>query len=211
MNLVGNIFRHRLLAPLSCGVLSTICVSGLCLTSLVLAFKYPNCSKYECAPERSFDLEDLNMAKELFPEDAEVNILHPMNGKEGAEEAVITANYWDGMGGLAIYQVYRYSTIEGAREKFNFTKQSFFFHKREKPLVPMPELIFISSNTDEFYIGCGNVHLTYRCGFVAQYQEHVLFFNAIIDKKMTIQDFGEVVEYLDFTMETLLEAEVDSQ
>lgn len=58
------------------------------------------------------------------------------------------------------------------------------------------EIAFSSATANEIFIACGDWSGR-RCGMLARYEEHVVFFNATMDDKMTYSMFEEIAIYLD--------------
>lgn len=186
--------------------LSCVLIISVCGISYQL-FKH-KCLWWDCAPERGFDIYEFDLSEEFFPEGAEVHELIPSRNKRGAIELGSTTNYWDGVNGIAIYLVYQFATENQASRIFSSIHQSFFNHKYRAPFEPNPAIEFDDRNADEYFIGCGDLGpgawTTYRCGFVLRYKEYLFFFNAVIDEKMTVEDFNEIVTFINERMDDLL-------
>ena len=181
----------------------SIFVIALCLISCVISAQLflGGCLWWECAPNRSFDVIDLELPANLFPINAIYNIFY-LDSDDNLETVQSGGQtiYWDNGNGLAIYIVDMYATSRNSSRNFESIKNSFFSDRgNSKILWSKPdELTYISPLADNFFVACGTlIGKDYRCGVVAQYQEFVLFFNTTISERMTYQDFQKIVICMD--------------
>lgn len=103
--------------------------------------------------------------------------------------------FWDNGNGIAGYDIYRYPTIKKASMQYERILGHMVDDGTEDPWTRPNELTFSSSTADETFVGCGN-WIGRRCGMLARYQEYVIFFNAVMDEKMSYSEFEKIVIYL---------------
>lgn len=170
---------------------------ALCALSFQLIFR--GCLWWECAPQRSFRVMDLDLPASLFPSGAIVNSLYPLSESEGTIENGGKAVYWDQGSGIAVYEVLRFPSARRATQIFPFEKRAFTDRVTKGPWTKPSSLTVTGAKASEFYVVCGNWS-EYRCGMVARYEEYVIHFNAVIDSKMTYQGFEKIVAFIDKQM-----------
>ncbi len=194
--------RKRYLLP----ILAITFLMITCITMFQIFTR--GCLWWDCAPARSFQVSALNLPAEFFPVNAMVNQLYPISEKEGAVEAMGATNYWNGTDGLSVYSILKYSTERQASERFEYYFEFFFVENLPAPLEQLPQIRYHSEKADEYFVACGDVEfnswITFRCGLVARYEEFFVFFNSVLDDDMAIQDFEEIIIYIDSKMEELL-------
>ena len=186
--------RNTLIVTVSLITFCIIC----CVVSVQLFLN--GCIWWECASPRSFDVLDLELPSNLFPNKADYNSIYLVD--DDNPETLRSSGqtiYWDNGNGLAIYIVDMYATSKNSLRDFERTKKSFFSDRNTKILWDKPkELSYTGPLADNFFMGCGVlIRNDYRCGVVAQYQEFVLFFNTTISEKMSYDDFQIIVIYMD--------------
>jgi hypothetical protein len=106
--------------------------------------------------------------------------------------------YWNWGRGLAVYNIYRFGR-EGRAVTFydRFSDVDIF---REHSSIN-----FESHFADEYTIGCGNSEFGgYRCGLVARYEEFVVSLVITPDNEMSLEQFEELMSYIDERLGTLL-------
>lgn len=166
---------------------------ALLLGGWQLVFK--GCLLWICPPPRSFTVFDLGLPIDFFPEDALVNEIHPSSESFGALESGNMTVYWQGGKGLAVHNIWHFSTEARASD---------FFEALRTQGGSFPEhnaLNFRSQIADDYTIGCGNSQFGgYRCNLYARYEEFTLSFNAVIDNEMAIEKFEQIVMYIDEQM-----------
>ncbi len=138
-----------------------------------------------------FKVIDLSLPEEMFPEDV---MYSPMKTTRDSLPAIDAGNqtvYWSQMEGLATFNIERLPTIGLAKRAYLFYANLGFY-----PLNP--KVSYRSSVADEFKTGCGISEFGgYRCVLRARYREYVTTSNVVIDESMTIEDFEEIVKYID--------------
>jgi hypothetical protein len=191
-------------------ITTSIFIIALCLIGCIVSVQLfiEGCLWWECAPNRSFDVLDLELPSNLFPVNAIYNTIHL--GDDDDPETKRSSGqtiYWDNGNGLAIYIVDMYASNKNSSRNFERTKNSFFSDRGDSKILwsKPDELTYISPWVDIFFVACGTlIGNDYRCGVVAQYQEFVLFFNATISERMTYQDFQKIIIYMDEQMSNYL-------
>lgn len=179
-------------------------LSVLVICAVIYQLFVYKCIWWDCAPSRDFSVYDLNLPKEFFPRNSEINPLHPDRGVVTAVDEVITTNRWDS--GKAIYNVLRFAT-EGQATKW---------YEKEMALVLFTDplegldhfsgiLDYRSDIADEYYIGCGYMVYDVRCVFRVRYHEYyILFISSVDNDGMTPDNFLKVMKYIDNKMDELL-------
>lgn len=184
----ANIFSLRsmlllgFVVILSCGIIGYVVILKGCLF-------------LNCVEERSFNVLDLDLPTELFPDEATVTPINRPSESRGAFESASMSFYWQGGNKRAGYRVWRFRTEEEASRAFlaesggsRYRENELFFHQ--------------SSIADEFAVGCGQLQsFGYRCNMAARYQEYTINLIASIDDEMSIEMFDEVVIFIDREME----------
>ena len=155
-----------------------------------------DCVWWECVPERDFHVLDWELPANLFPSDANLTPISPSSEGAGEKERGSQNIYWDKGNGLAIYKISRYSTRRAAVQAYEFKMEQLIDDVSQLPWTRPSEIAFSSVTADDMVIGCGYWSV-WRCGMVARYQEYVIFFNTVIDEKMTYAEFEKVAFYLD--------------
>ena len=170
------------------------------LVSYVLVAR--SCIFLNCVSERSFNVLDLGLTSELFPNEAVVNPIARPSTSEGAFESGSTTVYWRQGNGLATYKIWRFRKEQEASERFQAESREMIYTENK-------DLIYQSSIADEFAGGCGRSENFngYRCNFAARYQEYVVNFHSIIDQEMSIEAFNEVIIFIDEQMKQYLYGE----
>lgn len=173
----------------------------ICLISYQLVAY--NCLWWNCAPTRAFTVYDLNLPDEFFPPNAQVYGLQYDRGTPGIESAS-TANYWDG--GLALYGVMRFATLDQATKQFEYDANLDIFTRSLSSSESYSEILeFHSRIADSSQVKCGYVIEDIRCVFIARYEEYTIFFSGSIgEKEMTTTDFIGVMTYRENKMKELL-------
>jgi hypothetical protein len=74
-------------------------------------------------------------------------------------------------------------------------------------LLAPPDVRESIPSADAFFVKCGILRSNKTdCVLIAKYQEFTVYFSATISKKMTIQDFENVVAFIDEQMASRLYA-----
>jgi len=185
----------------SAGILVGIFILLSCICLVLASGQYllNGCLWRGCVPKRNFRISDLELPTTLFPNGAIVNHVYPMSDEFSTIEDGIQSIYWDNGNGLAGYDIYRYPTIKKAIQGFEFNYGQMVDDGTKNIWVRPNELTYSSSTANQLQIACGN-WTGKRCGMLARYQEYVVFFNAVMDEKMTYRDFEKIVMYIDEQM-----------
>jgi hypothetical protein len=146
--------------------------------------------------DKSFSIMELEIPKELFPENAIMNEMAPLSEDEGAMDDGMQSVYWNGGNGISVLQAFQFASINAANEKYQFYLSQMEDSKTKKPWATTLNITFVSERATEMKILCGN-YSQFRCGYVAQYQKYLVFLNSTIDDNMTYSDFAQIIEYID--------------
>ncbi len=184
-------------------ILILILLTSLITCATLFQVVIHGCLLWDCAPQRSFRVLDLDLPADLFPQGAIVNSLYPLSEGEGTTENGGKSVYWGKDWGRAIYIIWRYPSVRQAAEIFPMEKKSFADSGSKRPWQRPSALTFVSPQADEFFLGCGYWSV-YRCGMVARYAEYVVHFNAIIDSEMTYEKFEKIAAFIDNQISTRL-------
>jgi hypothetical protein len=169
--------------------------------AFTIQFVLNGCFWWECAPQRSFRIADLELPASLFPDGTIVNHVYPLSDEFDTMEDGSQSIYWNT--GNAVYTIYRYPTIMKATVGFNNNKHLLVNSETGNAWSPPADLIFSSSTADAADVACGYWSVK-KCAMVARYQEYVVFFAAAIDTKMTFAHFEKILFYIDNQMSSRL-------
>ena len=177
-------------------------ILSICLCSIgIPAFRFilQGCFWWECVPERSFQISELELPSNLFPEGAIVNRIYPLSDEFGTLEDGTQSIYWDNGNGSAGYTIYRYSTVRSTAKYFDLNKRLFVNSDTREEWKSPVDSSFSSTTADVAYVGCGSwsEKSEKNCTMVAQYQAYVVVFDATIDTKMTFAQFEKILFYID--------------
>ena len=140
----------------------------------------------------------ISIPKDYFPADVDYHAMHPTRDSLPALDSGIQTVYWSQLDGLATFNVERLPTLSLARRAFRF-----YANLGANPLYT--DGLFRSQVADEFAIGCGTSEFGgIRCDSTARYREYVATLNVVIDEEMTIEEFEEIVKYVDQTLQARL-------
>jgi hypothetical protein len=173
------------------------------ICALPIQLIFHGCLWWECAPERSFRVSDLELPTSLFPEGSIVNHVRPLSDEHETIDDGIQSIYWDSGDGNAGYEVFRYPTVKKARDKFEFNKNSLVNSETGDVWKQPNELRFSSTTADVIYIACGYWSKK-QCAIVARYQEYIIFFSTIMDEKMSYSKLEKIAVYIDKQMSSRL-------
>lgn len=176
-----------------------------CLILVFVLLSLMACSfVYHWLFQPPFKVVDISLPKEMFPEDV---MYFPMTTTRDSLPAIDAGNqtlYWSQMEGLATFNIERLPTVGLAKRAYHFYADLDFY-----PLHP--KLSYQSSIANEFRTGCGIPEFGgYRCVLRAQYREYVVTSNVVIDESMTIEDFEEIVKYIDSQFQVRLYGKAQS-
>jgi hypothetical protein len=175
--------------------MSLILVSVACLCRIDARKLLLGCYWQQCAPDRDFHVRDWEIPDHFFPKYAKVSHMYIPSEGSGEIEWGSQAVFWDNGDGIAGYDIYRYPTNGKASTQYERILNRMVDRETKHPW-DSDIFDFTSSSADEIFIACGT-WTEKRCGMLARYQEYVIFFNAIMDEKMTHSDFEEILIYLD--------------
>ena len=139
---------------------------------------------------------DWKIPNHMFPLEEMVSDMYIHSEGAGEIERGSQTAYWNRGNSLAGYDIYRYPTIKRARMEYERRLGQLVDDETNRPWVQSKEFTFSSATADEMFMACGD-WLGRRCGFLARYQEYVIFFDAVMDEEMTYDDFKKIVLYLD--------------
>jgi hypothetical protein len=170
-------------------------VISLSLCGFLFQAIVKGCFFRDCAPKRSWSLEDFDIPTTFFPQDATFGSFRRLHDSfiENKSKTI----YWDDGSGLATYTIFRFPTTEQALSAFEDEIQRFRNPDSNEMWTTPPNSTFTSSVANSVYIACGDWANLYRCGVGARYEEHVIVYKSVIDSEMTYQDFEKIVIYLD--------------
>lgn len=168
------------------------CVLACAVSSQLLV---KGCLWWECAPQRAWRVQALDIPDRLFPSGAIINSLSRRSEGEGTIDNGEKSVYWSQGWGIAVYHVLRYPSEKAAAPVYA-REENHIDTLTNLPWARPAELTFMSATADEYYVACGHWG-EYRCAMVARYQEYVLQFNAVIDSSMTHSDFEKILIFLD--------------
>lgn len=139
-----------------------------------------------------FSMDAVALPAELFPADFIYNqmtrISEGMPGVQSGGQGI----YWSGGDGLAVYNVHRFLTKRGVDKWFQRSVNSrvndgFDSHRLSR--IPA---------ADRYFTGCGNSEFGgFRCVYIATYDGYLVFLNVVIDDKMPIDQFEQIVFAVD--------------
>jgi hypothetical protein len=154
------------------------------------------CFWWECVPERNFTVLDWEIPLYLFPDGSFTeHITAPTDNSLGEVEAGFqTIRMYSG---VAIYDIYRFSSVKNAITQFERDKESMISSETGNLWLVPDNITFSSETADDIYIACGYWSNRYRCKMIAYYQEYFIFFNTDINDQMTFERFENIVAYLD--------------
>lgn len=169
---------------------------GLCLLSYNVWVN--RCLPWECASKRNFAVTDLGIPGHFFPTNAIGGRWITEGESFGAVEYGSMNFFWRKGRGAAIYIVQRFATEEQAHESFSGLRNN-------GVLPTSSDVTFRSTTADAHLVGCGYSPFGgERCELLARYEEFVIVLNVTIDRLMTVQDFEEIVIFVDDQISTKL-------
>lgn len=138
-----------------------------------------------------FPVVEMSLPVDLFPNDAVYQSMHPARDSLPAIDSGIQTVYWSQLTGLATFNVERLPTLGLARRAYQSYANpgSYLLYENHLPQSPI---------ADDFATGCGMSEFGgFRCVYTARYREYVATLNVVIDEKMKIEDFEEIVRFID--------------
>jgi hypothetical protein len=166
------------------------------IPALTIQLLLHDCLWWECAPQRNFQIKELELPATLFQDGTIVNAIYPMSDEFETIEDGMQSIYWGSGNGSAGYNIFRYSTRGKAKDGFKFYKHMLVEPSEGEVWNLSVDLTFSSPTADELYIGCIHVFRK-ECAMVARYQEYVVDFRSSIDTKMTYAGFETILKYID--------------
>lgn len=150
----------------------------------------------DCAPNRSFSLQELALPAALFPTDAKVGSLARAREGEGAREHSEQEANWDIGNSFALLDAKRLGGLWDAEYRYN---NRVAFNLKRRPYEIDSDVLgdfgFVSQAT-EYLVVCEQPAAR-RCSYVARYQEYLIEYIAHIDDQYTMGDFIGALMYLD--------------
>lgn len=172
----------------------------------------------EPAKERAFDVSDLFLPLDVFPENwQEVGDVRPMGpdssiGIGDPDDAYISYKVRQAPTNLAYYYVYWNEYTGSAESWFNRTLKTDFSDGRVSIAVPWntpDELSYRSAHADKFHVACATLEMVGRklvCKVIAQYEEFGVMFHSVIrPDALTLEQFNTLVCQIDAVFVARLE------
>lgn len=178
-------------------ILGTITVLGLCcFGSYQLLFE--RCVFWTCAPDRNFSVLDLGIPSSYFPENAVVGEIHYPSELDGAIEHGYQHVFWQRGNGLANYLVWRFGTEWQARSFIESLNQM----DQKYGLTTCSALRDVEVKADKYSLTCGwDKFGGYRADLNAKYDEYVISLNVVINDRMSLEQFQQIVVFIDKQMQ----------
>ena len=171
-------------------------VAGLFFICSIVGYQlfFRQCLFWACVPTRSFTVFDLGLPMDFFPEDTLDTSMFRPSESLGAIESGTMNIFWREGKGSAVYNVWRFSTEERASKFFKALSNDTSYPEQD-------ELKVRSRIADEYAAGCGLSQFGgYRCDVIARYKEFTISFNATIDHEISVEQFEQIVIYIDEQM-----------
>ncbi|MCB9009716.1 MAG: hypothetical protein H6656_20515 [Ardenticatenaceae bacterium] len=134
---------------------------------------------------------EMSIPEKYFPIGADY---HPMYSNRDILPALDSGNQtvrWSQLYGLTTFNVERLPTPGLARRVYHLEEDLDIYNLH-------PYSYYQSSVANDSVIGCGTFRFGgFRCAYTARYREYVTSLNVVVDDEMTIQDFEEIVQYID--------------
>jgi hypothetical protein len=182
---------------LSLGLLSTL----VCGLSCLAAWQWViwGCLWWTCVENQPFVSQEVELPREFFPTDTAYNKLHADSEIEGARQREIQTIFWgDTNGATAVFTVARYAGVARPKSRFDF-ELKIHSDNQGKSWEKPPEFIYESNSADQFFVGCGILGGP-RCAFAGRYKEYLITLSMTKDQQMTLQDFEDIVIYIDINV-----------
>jgi hypothetical protein len=181
-------------------LLGRIIVLGICsFGSFQLLVK--RCLFWTCAPDRNFSVLDLGIPSSYFPENSVVGEIDYSSELDGATEHGHQQIFWRKGNGLANYLVWRFGTEWQAQSFIESLNQM----DLKYGLTTCSELRDVEVRADEYSLTCGWDRFGgYRAELNAKYEEYVIALNVVIDGEMSLEQFQQVVVFIDNQMQQKL-------
>jgi hypothetical protein len=182
-------------------------VRGLLLGTLLLT----GCLALgEPAKERAFDISDLFLSLDVFPENwQEVGEIRPMGpdssiGIGDPDDAYISYSIQKAPNNIAYYYVYWNEYTGWAEQWFDRALDTGFSDNRVSIAVPWStpdELSYRSAHADQFHVACATLEMVRRsevCKVIVRYEEFgVEFHSGIRPETLTLEEFNDIVCRID--------------
>jgi hypothetical protein len=173
----------------------------MCGLSLLLLGKWwASGCLWDCVDSGRINSTAIQLPREFFPERAAYGSLGPDDNTYGATQVEAQNIFWGEYGGSsAILQIFRYPGTSRAKRGFNTEVRALdeMFGVISQQASSQPT--YTSKSADQFFTGCGKkwTAMGYKCVFVGRYREDLISFNTTIDRQMTLEDFEQIISYLD--------------
>lgn len=180
-------------------------ILGISLIACSMSFKWfvNGCILWSCAPERSFEAEDILIPASYFPEGSDVGVLTKDRGIIYADE-YFQGSSWDG--GFSYFEIMKWANKRRAASFFESRERNIKFTSLDIPAGKVyPAPFYEAKGADQFKIKCGYFAGDLQCKFLSRYEEYYLYYQSSIDSEMQPEDFIEIVKYIDENMTYLLE------
>jgi hypothetical protein len=184
-------------------IFGAITVLGLCcFGSFQLVFK--RCIFWTCAPGRDFTVLDLGIPSGYFPEGSQVGQMGYLSELDVAVENGHMDVFWYQGKGAAHYTVWRFGTEWQARSFIG----SLMEMDQEFGLTTCADVSDIDVKADEHSLTCGWDRFGgYRADLNAKYDEYVISLNVVIDDRMSLEQFQQIVVFIDNQMKEKLSSQ----
>lgn len=176
-------------------VLVAVCSFG----SFQMLFK--RCLFWTCVPDRNFSVLNLGIPSIYFPENAVVGEIDYSSELDGATEKGHQQIFWRRGNGLANYLIWRFGTEWQAQSFIESLNQM----DQEYGLTTCSDLRDVEVKADEYSLTCGRDKFGgYRADLNAKYEEYVITLNVVIDDEMSLEQFQQLVVFIDNQMQLKL-------
>lgn len=180
-------------------------IAGMMLSLLLICggslymLRFHRCI-FDCAPARSFDVDDLGIPLDYFPPGSQYNLpmgfvrSHDGTVVRKASMGITWENYPD-----AALNAYRFWTEGDSRDYFSTAAAAAV---NRSDFRPYSQIQFASEIADEYLLGCGVSEFGgFRCNVIIRYDEFVIKLSSDVDDSiMTSEYFNRAIEYIDDQM-----------
>ncbi len=179
------------------------CYVGLLL--MVFTLVMVGCNP-ETTPSRSFGSAELLVQLDAFPDHWDTLGTTKAMGADsglgiGDEEDSYAMFTVDGMHTTALNFIYQLGSSEAAKQLYDAQLAVEFRDGsivRNVPWTTPPRLSYVSPYTERMHVACTIIAGGQTCKVMAQYEEYVTVFrSAIGDHAMSLEQFSDVVQYID--------------
>ena len=171
--------------------------------SLTYQWVVKGCLPWECAPERSFSTEEIQVPNEYFPEGANIGELVEDRGVLYADE-FFQSGRWEG--GRSSFIVMKFVSDKRASAVFEKEKGIDHFTASGNTPDSIDQILsFRNDGAIQYFTECGYDLEDLVCVHGAHYDEYYVYFKSTIDSKMVAENYLGILKYLDRKMISLLD------